>query len=107
MRCKSRTEGNIHCLFCQFGSDDESLNEILDHLTVNHPNEFAYVCMRSKGTPGQELTGESLQTHTSIEAIGKSTAKRVEFKGNVEKLKSSSDGSGDGFLVIRDVMTVN
>ncbi|KAG5674260.1 hypothetical protein PVAND_004240 [Polypedilum vanderplanki] len=81
-RTFNNLEGFTQCLYCKFGTDD---NNILEHMSLKHQSEFAFICKRVM--PTYIVARETLVTHTLIEQI-KTHAETIEFEGNLEDLKS-------------------
>ncbi|KAL7013439.1 hypothetical protein ACKWTF_015395 [Chironomus riparius] len=101
-KTSNNTEGVYQCLHCQYGTDH---SDIFDHMALNHPHEFAYICKRVKPQKLIELNiisaRETVENSTSIEYIGTTTAEAKSFGGQLEKLNSTNlekdvKGTGHG-----------
>jgi hypothetical protein len=93
-RTSSNTEGIYQCLHCPYGTDQP---DIFDHMALNHPHQFAYICKRVKPQKLIELNitsaRETVENSTSIEYIGTAATALTEaknFEGNLEKLNSTN-----------------
>ncbi|KAG5683358.1 hypothetical protein PVAND_012644 [Polypedilum vanderplanki] len=82
-KTSNKLEGFTECLFCHYGTDED---DILEHMSMNHQSEFAYICKRSM--PTFVVARETLLTHTTIEFVGAHPSETCNFGGDLEKLKS-------------------
>ncbi|CAG9807118.1 unnamed protein product [Chironomus riparius] len=110
-RTTTNAEGVYQCLHCSYGTDSSN---IFDHMALNHPHEFAYVCKRVKPQRLVELNiisaHETVENSTSIEYFGTTTAEAKSFKGDLEKLNFKNLGKelkGKKRFVVSDVMSID
>ena len=110
-RTTTNAEGIYQCLHCSFGTDSSN---IFDHMALNHPHEFAYVCKRVKPQRLVELNiisaHETVENSTSIEYFGTTTAEAKCFEGDLEKLNSEplgKESKGRKGFVVGEVVSID
>jgi len=113
-KTSNNTEGIYQCLHCKFGTDN---SDIFDHMALNHPHEFAYICKRVKPQKLVELNivspRETVENSTSIEYIGTTTTEAKSFEQNLQKLnsknleKEAKNCMGKKQLVVDEVVTLD
>lgn len=113
-RTSNNTEGIYQCLHCKYGTDN---SDIFDHMALNHPHEFAYICKRVKPQKLVELNivspRETVENSTSIEYIGTTMTEAKSFEQNLQKLnsinleKEAKDCMGKKQLVVDEVVTLH
>ena len=114
-KTSTNTEGVYQCLHCKYGTDHL---DIFDHMALNHPHEFAYICKRVKPQRLIELNivsvRETVDNSTSIEYIGTTTAEAKCFGGDLDNLNSTNleknvkgTGEGKNKFIVSEIVTLD